>query len=95
MYNEESHEAVATYYQMQSTISKERHLILQHKNPSDDCQCETCENATLLIAAVKLNLKKLGRTELATTLSEDPIELMDSSVAGKRYEHLVTYGNNV
>ena len=69
-----------TYYQMHSTIAKERHLILQHKTPSDDCRCETCENATLLLSAVKLNLTKLGKTELAAALLEDPIELMNSSV---------------
>ena len=70
----------STYYQMHSTIAKERHLILQHKTPSDDCRCETCENATLLLSAVKLNLTKLGKTELAAAMLEDPIELMNSSV---------------
>ena len=33
-----------------------------------------------LLSAGKLNLTKLGKTELATTLLEDPIELMNSSV---------------
>ena len=65
---------------MHSTIAKERHLILQHKTPSDDCRCETCENATLLLSAVKLNLTKLEKAELAAALLEDPIELMNSSV---------------
>ena len=69
-----------TYYQMHSTTAKEQHLILQHKTPSDDCQFQTCKNATLLLAAVKLKLTKLGKTELATALLKDPIELMNSSV---------------
>ena len=68
LYNEEHQEVETTYYQMHSTIAKERHLILQHKTPSDDCRCETCENATLLLSAVKLNLTKLGKTELAAAL---------------------------
>ena len=33
-----------------------------------------------LLSAGKLNLTKLGKTELATTLLEDPIELMNCSV---------------
>ena len=35
LYNEHQ-EVETTYYQMHSTIAKERHLILQHKTPSDD-----------------------------------------------------------
>ena len=66
---------------MHSTTAKEQHLILQNKTPSDDCQCETCENATLLLSAVKSNLTKLGKTGLVTVLPEDPIELMNSSVS--------------
>ena len=41
---------------------------------------QTCKNATLLLAAVKLKLTKLGKTELATALLKDPIELLNSSV---------------
>ena len=80
LYNEEHQEVETTYYQMHSTIAKEQHLILELKTPNDDCRCETCENATLLLSAVKLNLTKLGKTELATALLEGPIELMNSSV---------------
>ena len=69
-----------TYYQRHSTIAKEWHLILKNKTPSGDCQCETCENATLLLSAVKLNLTKLGKTGLATALPEDPLEQTNSSV---------------
>ena len=59
-------------------IAKEQHLILQHKTTTDDCWCKTCKNATLLLAAVKLNLIKLGKIELATALSKDSKELMNS-----------------
>ena len=50
------------------------------ETPSDDCWCETHKNDTLLLAAVKLTLRKLGKTEFATALFEHPIELMNYSV---------------
>ena len=68
---------------MHSTTVKEGHLIFQHKTSNDDWQCETCENATLLLSAVKLNLTKLGKTQLATALLEDPIELMNCVCTAK------------
>ena len=72
LYNEEHQEKETTYNQIHFTIEKKQHLILEHKNSSDDCRCETCENATLLLlAAVKLNLTKLGKTELAPALSKE------------------------
>ena len=58
---------------------KEWCLILQHKNPSDDCWYETCENATLLWAVVKLNLTKLGKNRICHCIVENPLELMNYS----------------
>ena len=71
---EEHQEVETTYFQMHSTITKE------HKTPSNYYYCDTYEHATMLLSAVKLNLTKLGKTELATAFSKDPIELINFSV---------------
>ena len=50
------------------------------ETPIDDCWCETRKFATVQLAALKLNLRKLGKTELAAALFEHPIQLMNCSV---------------
>ena len=74
LYIEEHQEVETTYFQMHSTITKE------HKTPSNYYYCDTYEHATMLLSAVKLNLTKLGKKELATAFSKDPIELINFSV---------------
>ena len=66
LYNEEhADEKPTTYYQVRDIVEMEKHLILQDKKPDDDCRCEVCENAELLLDAAKTYLKKNEKNEIA------------------------------
>ena len=83
LYNEEhADEKPTTYYQVRDNVEKEKHLILQDKKLDDDCKCEVCENAELLLGAAKTYLKKNEKNEIAKpkVLPATTTEILKSSV---------------
>lgn len=86
VYNAE-HESKTTYYQVREVIANEKHLVLQAKTPEDDCRCEICENAQLLLDAIKTHFRKTKENDLVKDLPLDPLELVEVGVCScKNYE---------
>ena len=81
IYNEEHpDEKPTTYYQVRDIMEKEKHIVLQNVKPDNDCRCELCENAELLLDAAKSHLKKNGKADIAKALLPTPIEILESNV---------------
>ena len=59
MFNSE-HDQIS-YYTVQKIISEGKHLLQSARTPEDDCRCEKCENAELLLKAIKTSLNKAGK----------------------------------
>ena len=74
---------------MSDIVEKEKHLILRDKKPDDDCMCEVCKNAELLLDAAKTYLKKNEKNEIAKALPATTTEILESSVCSvKNQEHV-------
>ena len=61
-------------------MEKEKDIVLQNMKPDDDCRCEVCENAELLLDAAKSHLKKNGKADIAKALLPTPMEILESNV---------------
>ena len=72
------HDDQITYYTVQKIISEEKHLLQSARTPEDDCRCEKCENAELLLKAIKTSLNKAGNDNLSSELSIGSMESVTS-----------------
>ena len=72
------HDDQITYYTVQKIISEEKHLLQSTRTPEDDCRCEKCENAELLLKAIKTSLNKAGNDNLSSELSIGSMESVTS-----------------
>ena len=65
-------------------------MILQDKKPDDDCRCEVCENAELLLDAAKTYLKKNEKNEIAKALPATTTEILESSVCSVKNQECMS-----
>jgi len=79
LFNEENEEKV-TYHKVREVINNEKEIIFQGDTPDDDCRCETCENAQLLLDAVKSKLRHSEKGNLAAELPDDPLDVVELGV---------------
>ena len=65
-------------------------MILQDKKPDNDCRCEVCDNAELLLDAAKTYLQKNEKNEIAKALPATTREILESSVSSAKNQECMS-----